>query len=257
MKVVTWNVNSLKARADYVSWYLDYADPDVICLQELKLEDDKVPRHIFEERGYHLETHGQKQWNGVAIAAKQPITNVTSGLPGGDDGQARLIAAEIAGLKFVNLYCPQGQSVDSPKFPYKLNFYKTLRAYISERYTPSDPLVVLGDLNVAPLECDVHSLDVWAGKPSHHPSELEEWAQLLAFGLDDAVWPHIEAGTFTFWDYRGGAFRYNNGMRIDHVLVTDSVMPRVKAAYVDRVARKKQGDMKASDHAPVVAIFDE
>lgn len=255
MKICTWNVNSLKARADYVSAFLDDVDPDVLGIQELKLETDKVPRDIFESRGYHLAIHGQKQWNGVLIASKSPITEVHTGLALGDMGQSRLVACETAGLKFVNLYCPQGQSADSPKFTYKLGFFKALSAWIDETYSVTDPLVVMGDINIAPKPHDVWNLEKMQGVPTYHPLEHEAWAELIDWGLTDVVEPHIEPGTFSFWDYRGMAFRFNQGFRIDHVLMSAPLIERVQGAWVERNWRKKKGELKASDHAPVVVDF--
>lgn len=256
MKVVTWNVNSLKARADFVRLYLEEQQPDILCLQELKLEDDKVPRAMFTELGYQLAIHGQKQWNGVLIASKLPLTDVWTGLPEGDEGEARLVAATVAGLRLVNLYCPQGQSVDSPKFAYKLQFFSALRDWLAAGLAEGPPLVVLGDMNVAPREEDLWDASKFENVPSFHPLEHEQWQALEALGLRDAVRPHIEPGTFSFWDYRGGAFRFNRGMRIDHVLVSESLLPRVKSAWVDRDARKKKQGLTASDHAPVGIELD-
>ncbi len=251
MKIVTWNVNSLKARQDFVSLYLEAADPDILCLQELKLESDKVPREMFEERGYQLAIHGQKQWNGVLIASKLPLTDVWTGLPEGDDGEARLVAATVGGVRLVNLYCPQGQSADSPKFAYKLRFYRALRDWLAAGLEAGPPLVVLGDLNVAPRAEDIYDAKKFENVPSFHPLEHEQWRALEALGLRDAVLPHIKSGSFSFWDYRGGAFRFNKGMRIDHVLVSEGLLPRVKTAWIDRDARKKKQGLTASDHAPV------
>ncbi len=251
MKLITWNVNSLKARADFVALYLDEAAPDILCIQELKLEDEHVPRDLFEERGYHLAIHGQKQWNGVLIASKLPIAEVERGLPEADEGEARLIAARIAGIDIVNLYCPQGQSEDSPKFAYKLRFFRALREWLARR--PAEvPRIVCGDLNVAPRPEDVYDVKRFTNVPSYHPLEHAEWRELEALGLVDAVWPHLAPkGHFTFWDYRGGAFRFNKGMRIDHVLVNEHVAPWVEKAWVDRDARKKKQKLTASDHAPL------
>ena len=256
MKIVTWNVNSLNAREDFVALYLDADSPDVLCMQELKLEDEAVPREIFESRGYHLETFGQPSWNGVAIASKTPLTEVHRGLPasdagGGDDGQSRLIAATTAGVQIVNLYCPQGQGVDSPKFPYKLGFYRALNDWIRGRYQPDQPLIVTGDLNVARLERDVWDVARIAGKPTFHPDEHAQWDELLAFGLTDVCEPFIEPGKFSFWDYRGGDFHKNKGFRIDHFLVTSPLVPRVKDAWISRDWRKKHEGLTPSDHAPV------
>ena len=253
MQIVTWNVNSLKARMPYVEWYLDSRTPDVLCLQELKLADEAVPRELFEARGYHLATHGQKQWNGVAIASKLPIEDVQRGLPGGDDGQARLISGTVAGVRIVNVYCPQGQQADSPKFSYKLKFYDVLIEHMATllRVGPDAQVLLCGDLNVAPRDFDVWDVEVWRDVPTYHPLEHERWARLCALGFEDAVLPFIEPGTYSFWDYRGGAFYKNNGVRIDHHLASAALRARVTAAGVDRDARKKKEGHRASDHAPV------
>ena len=261
MQIMTWNVNSLKARRDFVLDYVDEFQPDVLCLQELKMETDAVPRELFEERGYNVAIHGQRQWNGVLIASKTPIRNVTSGLPDGDEGQSRLIAGEIEvgrnKLNLVNLYCPQGQAEDSPKFQYKLRFYKALRAWITENYKPQDNLLVVGDLNIAPLKTDVWDVGAFKNVPTYHPLEHEEWKKLLDFGLEDVVEPLIEPGQFTFWDYRGARFRQNQGMRIDHALATKSVAAWVTDATIDRDARRKRKGLAASDHVPVTVTLDQ
>ncbi len=251
MQVVTWNVNSLKARADYVGHYLDHAMPDVIGIQELKLDTGHVPVELFESRGYHVAMHAQKQWNGVLLASKHPLTDIVRGLPAADEGQARLIGATTAGVRVVNLYCPQGQKVDSPKFPYKLRFYDALLEWLPAHANPDEPLIVMGDLNIAPNPEDVWDPARFADTPSFHPEEHARFARLLDFGLVDAVMPHVPAGTFSFWDYRGGAFHRGHGMRIDHHLVSASVASRVERAWVDRAWRKKFQDLKPSDHAPV------
>ncbi len=251
MRIVTWNVNSLKAREEYVRLFLEEVAPDVLCLQELKLETSKVPAELFEERGYHLAIHGQKQWNGVLIASKTPLEDVRPGLPEVDQGEARAIAATTAGIRLLNLYCPQGQSVDSPQFPYKLAFFDGLRRWLDEHATPDQPLIVLGDLNVAPNPEDVWSVEAFEGVPSYHPEEHKRWAELLAFGLYDAGAEHLAPGTFSYWDYRGGAFHRGMGMRIDHHLVTEPVRERVFSVRVERDWRKKKQGLTASDHAPV------
>ena len=257
---MTWNVNSLKARKEFVFDYLDEAQPDVVCLQELKLEEHAVPKELFEERGYEVAIHGQRQWNGVLIASKKPIRNVTTGLPDGDEGQSRLIACEIEDgkqtLNLVNLYCPQGQAEDSPKFQYKLKFYQALRKWIGENYAPDNNLLIVGDLNIAPLKTDVWDIGAFKNVPTFHPLEHEEWDQLISFGLEDVVVPHIESGQFTFWDYRGARFRQNQGMRIDHALATKSVAAWVTDATIDREARKKRKGHAASDHVPVTVTLD-
>ena len=256
MQLLTWNVNSLKARADFVSDYIDEIQPDIICLQELKLAEDKVPNDLFEERGYELAIHGQPQWNGVLIASKKPISNVLKGLPAADEGQSRVIACQIEDLKLVNLYCPQGQAEDSPKFQYKLRFYKALRKWIGDHYSPKDNLLIVGDLNIAPLKTDVWDIGAFKNVPTFHPLEHKEWKDLLSFGLEDVVHPHIEPGQFTFWDYRSGCFQKNKGMRIDHMLATRTVSTWVSGASIDREARKNRKGLAPSDHAPVLLTLD-
>jgi exodeoxyribonuclease-3 len=251
VKIVTWNVNSLKARHDYVERYLDAASPDVLCLQELKLQDHAVPRALFESRGYALAIHGQKQYNGVLIASRVGLEDVRVGLPEGDDGMARFVSAVTGGVRLVNLYCPQGQRVDSPQFPYKLAFFRALRRWLDRHCDPTEELAVVGDLNIARHPEDIWDPEGFADIPTFHPKEHERWDELVDFGLHDAVKPHIEPGKYSFWDYRGGAFYRNQGMRIDHVLVTESLRERVLTAWIDRPFRKKIGDLKASDHAPV------
>ena len=257
MKLISWNVNSLNAREELVGMFLDAEQPDVLCIQELKLPDERVPQEIFTERGYHVALHGQPRWNGVLVASKTPISAVHTGLPGNaHEDQARVIAVETAGLKLVNLYCPQGQAEDSPKFAYKLRFFDALIAWLGETYTPDEPLVVTGDINIAPEARDIYAPAKFAGVPSFHPEEHARWAQLIGWGLQDAMVEHLEPNTYSFWDYRRAAFRYNNGMRIDHFLVTPPVMEKLVSAKVHRFWRKKKTlddgrKLTASDHAPV------
>ncbi len=258
MKVVTWNVNSLNARREFVELYLDAEDPDVLCIQELKLDTDRVPTEIFEDRGYHVAVHGQPKWNGVLIASKTPLEDVHTGLPNGDEGQSRLVAATTGGIRFVNLYCPQGGSADSEKFPYKLGFYDALIDWVAANHAPTDPLVVLGDLNVAPNPDDVWDLAHFENTPSYHPLEHERWAKLTEWGLTDVVYPRLPEKPkerFSFWDYRGMSFRFNKGMRIDHILATAPLLDRIEGARVVRDWRKKKEGMTASDHAPVEATI--
>lgn len=251
MRIVTWNINSLNARKDLAALFLDEEKPDVLGLQELKLETDKVPRELFESRGYQVAIHGQKSWNGVLIASREPLADVEVGLEG-DAGESRFIAATIGGVRFVNLYCPQGQSVDSDKFPYKLAFYDALIHRLATAHAGHGELVVMGDLNVAPEPDDVWDVSKFEGIPSYHPLEHQRWKRLLEVGLVDVVKPRVPSGTFSFWDYRGGDFRFNHGMRIDHVLATPGVAARVASAAVLREWRKKKGELTPSDHAPVV-----
>jgi len=254
MRIVTWNVNSLKARREVVEAFLDAETPDVLCMQELKLETDAVPVEIFETRGYEVAVHGQKQFNGVAIASKLPLTDIHRGLTPADEGQARLIAATVAGVHIVNLYCPQGQSEDSPKFAYKLAFYDALLAWLRDHHEETDELLVTGDLNIAPERDDVWDPGEFENVPSFHPLEHERWAKLIAWGLRDVVYPRLPDNPklrYTYWDYRGMAFRFNRGMRIDHHLASPALAKRVIDAGVLRDWRRKREGRTPSDHAPL------
>lgn len=250
MRIVTWNVNSLKARAEYVERFLDAEQPDVVALQELKLTDDAVPTALFTDRGYAIATHGQKQYNGVAIASKVGLDDVVRGLPDGDEGQSRLIAATVGGMRLVNLYCPQGGDADSEKFAYKLGFYDALLQWVGSLGS-LEQVLITGDLNIAPEERDIWDPAAMAGVPSFHPEEHRRWAALCALGLVDVVAPRTKPRTFSFWDYRGMAFRFDQGMRIDHHLAGSAIAARVEAAGVMRAWRKKVDGLAASDHAPV------
>ena len=250
MRIVTWNINSLNARKDFAALFLDQVAPDVLALQELKLETDKVPREPFESRGYHVAIFGQAKWNGVAIAAKAPISDVITGVSG-DEGESRLLAATIDGIRFVDVYCPQGQTADSDKFAYKLRFYDALIGWL-EGQDPMAPMVLLGDFNVAPAPEDIYDPIGLAGVPSFHPLEHERWKRLEAWGAIDVVKPHVKPGAFSFWDYRAGDFHQNRGMRIDHVLATRPVAERVERAEILRDWRKKKEGLTPSDHAPVI-----
>ena len=256
MKIVTWNVNSLNQRAEFVGMYLDSDAPDVLCLQELKLTTEAVPTEVFTDRGYEVAVFGQKAWNGVLIASKYPITDVHRGLEGGDEGQSRLIAVTTGGVRLVNLYCPQGQAEDSPKFQYKLKFYDTLIEWLKTSGALDEPLIVLGDLNIAPEAEDLWDETKFVNVPTFHPLELERWAALTGLGLRDVVKQYLDKVKFSFWDYRGGAFRFNHGMRIDHVLVNEPLASHVTHGWIDRQQRKKKGALKASDHAPVGIELD-
>lgn len=223
----------------------------MLVLQELKLETHRVPTEIFTDRGYAVAVHGQKSWNGVLIASRLPLDDVQLGLPEAEQGQSRVIAASVAGIRIVNVYCPQGQSVDSDKFEYKLAFYDSLITSVGQTLENGEPFILLGDLNIAPEASDLWDASLFEGVPTFHPLELQRLARLFGLGLSDLVKPHIAKDTFSFWDYRGASFRFNQGMRIDHIFGNAPVAARVKTAWVARDWRKKRGDLTPSDHAPV------
>jgi exodeoxyribonuclease-3 len=248
MRVITWNVNSLKARLELVELLLDEVQPDLLALQELKLPTDQVPEAPFAARGYTIAVAGQRQYNGVLLASRGPLAAVTLGAPG-EEGQARVVQGEVAGVRVVNVYCPQGAAADSDKFAYKLRFYDALCDWLAAQPGLERTLLV-GDLNVARAPRDLWDPIGMAGVPTFHPEEHQRWDALLALGLRDVVEPRVPPGTYTFWDYRGLAFPLNQGMRIDHVLAGADLAGRVTRAEVLRGWRKKRG--APSDHAPVL-----
>lgn len=249
MRIVTWNVNSIRARAPRLQAWVTANQPDVLLLQETKIEDAAFPTALLADLGYQVAFHGQKSYNGVAIAARAPITDVAIGL--GDDAfadQARMIAATVDGVRVASVYVPNGQALGTDKFAYKLGWYAALRRWL-DAWDRARPLVIGGDWNVAPADLDVHDPVKWAGKIHASEPERQAFRELLAWGLVDAyrqVRPGEQA--FSWWDYRGIAFFKDQGLRIDHFLLDALAASRLADCTIDREARKGQD---ASDHAPV------
>jgi len=256
MRIYSWNVNSIRARIERVLSWLEDRQPDVVCLQELKCTDDTFPAEALREVGYHSAAHGQKTYNGVAILAREPLEDVTRGLKdGGDDGQSRVIAATVRGVRVMSVYAPNGQSVDSPAYDFKLQWYERLRAVLDARHTPDVPLCLCGDWNVAPADLDVHDPAAWEGQTLCTERERAALTRLLDFGLVDTFRRlHPDTVQYSWWDYRMLAFPKNRGLRIDHVFATAPLAARLIGAGVDREARKGK---QPSDHAPVWAEFSD
>ena len=257
MKIVTWNVNSIRSRLDRAVAWLEKRQPDVVLLQETKATDEQFPLEPLEAAGYHVQIHGQKTYNGVALLSKQEPKDVVRGLGDGEEEeeQARLIAGEVDGVKVVGVYVPNGQAVDSPKFPFKLRWLARLQAFLERHYAPDDTLLVLGDFNIAPDERDLYDPEAFRGQVHFHPDEHAALAELQAWGLKDLFREHEEgAGIYTWWDYRMLGFPKNKGLRIDLVLGTASAAERCRGVLVDRQERKGK---KPSDHAPVFTFLDE
>ncbi|MDQ3918341.1 MAG: exodeoxyribonuclease III, partial [Acidobacteriota bacterium] len=219
MKIATWNVNSVIARQPVVIRWLEGARPDVLCLQETKCTDEKFPREAFEELGYRVEAHGQPTYNGVAILSRRKCEDVQRGFPEIEEpSHARLIAATVGGVRVVNIYVPNGQSVGSEKFKFKLGWLKRLREFFDEHYWTDDRVLVCGDFNVAPEERDVHDPDLWRGRILFSKPERAAIEEVKEWGFVDAFRKHEERGGFySWWDYRQGAFRRTDGLRIDHI----------------------------------------
>jgi exodeoxyribonuclease-3 len=259
MRLATWNVNSVRARLPRLLEWLGQARPDVLCLQETKIPDDGFPTAEVAALGYEAATHGDGRWNGVALLSRVGLDGVTRGLseePGFPDPEARAIAATCAGLRVWSVYVPNGRTPDDPHYAYKLRWLAALRDTVTgELGAGADrPLVVCGDFNVAPTDADVWDPAVFVGATHVTGPEREALAELLETGLHDVVpTPMKGSHPFTYWDYRAGMFHQNKGMRIDLVYASAPVAKRVRAAYVDREARKGKGP---SDHAPIVVDLD-
>jgi len=258
MRIVTWNVNSLKQRVPRLLPWLDERRPDVLCLQETKLADDAFAELVGEElssRGYEVATHGEAAWNGVAILSRAGLEDVVSGIegaPGFPNPEARAVSATCGGIRVACVYVPNGRTPDSDHYRYKLAWLDSLTKMVA---AGPKSTIVLGDMNIAPTDEDVFDPDAYVGQTHVTPPERDALARLQAVGLRDVVrerWPDTER-VFTYWDYRAGMFHQDLGMRIDLVLASDDVAGRVKAAWIDRHARKGKGP---SDHAPVVVDLD-
>jgi exodeoxyribonuclease III len=254
MKVASWNVNSVRARSDRLLRWLGAHTPDVLCLQELKVQDADFPFETLRAAGYEAAVHGQKTYNGVAILARTAPAEVERGLgDGGDDAQARLVSARVAGIRVVSVYVPNGQEVGSEKWSYKLDWLRRLRAWLDRRCSPDEPLLLCGDFNVAPEARDVHDPAAWEPTVLFHPEARAALDSVRAWGLADTLRLHRqEDGLYSWWDYRMLAFPRNNGLRIDFVLASAPLARRCSAASIDRDERK--GTLP-SDHAPVIAEF--
>lgn len=250
MKVVTWNVNSVKARKERLLSWLDRHAPDVLCLQELKTEEPGFPRAEVEAAGYHAAVLGQKTYNGVAVLTREEPSDVVAGFgDGGDESQARFVAVSAAGLRVASVYVPNGQEVGSDKWVYKLAWLGRLAAWV-DRQPQGTPLVLCGDFNVAPDDRDVANPAAWADTVLCHPDVRAAYGALTARGLADAFrLHHSEGGLYSWWDYRMLAFPKNDGLRIDHVLLAPGLASRCAGARIDRDERKGK---LPSDHAPVV-----
>ncbi len=258
MRIATWNVNSVKQRLPRLLPWLDERRPDVVCLQETKLSDDALSELLADElaaRGYEFAAHGEPTWNGVAILSRAGLGDVVRGLagaPGFPHPEARAVAATCGGVRVVSVYVPNGREPDSEHYHYKLAWLAALRDVVA---AGPEATVVCGDMNIAPADADVFDPDAYVGQTHVTAPEREALAELQAVGLHDVVrdrWP--DDRVFSYWDYRAGMFHQDLGMRIDLILASDPVAERVKAAWVDRQARKGKGP---SDHAPVIVDLDE
>ncbi len=251
MKIVTWNVNSINQRLPLLLQWLEVHRPDVVMLQELKCMDEKFPRTEIEAAGYTCEVFGQKSWNGVAILSRHAVNDVMRGLPGDDsDEQSRYIEATVNGVRVGCLYLPNGNPVDSEKYPYKLRWMDRLAAHAQKLLGQEIPFVLGGDYNIIPEARDCHDPAAWADDALFRLESRKKFRALINLGLTEALRAvNDNAGEYTFWDYQAGAWPRNNGIRIDHFLLSPQAADRLKGCTIDRDPR---GWDKASDHVPVI-----
>ena len=254
MRLATWNVNSLKVRLPQLLAWLVRHHPDVVYLQETKLEDAAFPRDDLEKAGYAACFAGQKTYNGVAILSRAAPQEVSVGIPGFQDEQKRVIAATLDGIRVVCVYVPNGQSVGSDKYDYKLRWLEALTAWLKEELERHPQLAVLGDYNVAPEEADVHDPKQWEGQVLFSGPEREAFQRLLSIGLKDSfrLFPQPEK-SFTWWDYRMNAFKRGMGLRIDHILLSEALARRCTRCVIDVEPRR---EARPSDHAPVIVELE-
>lgn len=258
MKLATWNVNSLRVRLPQVIDWLQTNPVDVLCLQELKLPQDKFPLEALEEIGYQAQWAGQPTYNGVALISKTEGTDVQRNIPGFEDHQQRIVAATYQSpkgpIRVISAYCPNGQDLESDKYTYKMNWFAALHDWLKDELVRYPQLVILGDYNVAPTDLDVHDPKKWEGKVHVSPAERAAWQKLIDLGLYDAFRLFdTESPGFTWWDYRRGAFRRDAGLRIDHALVSEALKPYCTDCVVDKAPRANE---QPSDHTPVIVQFD-
>jgi len=254
MLLASWNVNSITVRLPLVLAWLKKVKPDIFCMQETKIPDDKFPREEFENAGYQCEYFGEPAYNGVAIISRHPIENVQRGFVQEEEPQAkRFIEGTVGQLRVLNAYIPNGQLVGSEKYLYKMRWLGSLSQHLKSRHDPSKPLVLVGDFNIAPEDRDVYKPEEVSGSIMCSENERKSLAHLKEWGFHDVFRKHNSAsGEFTWWDYRMGAFRRNMGMRIDHIWATEPAAQACIRAWIDKDPRKEE---RPSDHVPVMAQF--
>jgi exodeoxyribonuclease III len=254
MKLCTWNVNGLRARLTNVVDFLREHRPDVLCLQETKVQDPQFPREPLEDEGYNIELFGQKSYNGVAILSQKPMEDVIFGMPDDPrDSECRVLGCITGDLMVLDLYVPNGQEVGSEKYRYKLEWLRRLREFVQSKYSTTEKVALVGDFNVAMEDRDVHDPAAWHEKILCSTQERDAMRQLLSFGLDDLLrTKHQEGGIYTWWDYRAGSAFKDEGLRIDYILSTPPLTALCQDIVVHKEVRKQKSP---SDHVPVMAVF--
>lgn len=254
MKIATWNVNSLNVRLGHVREWLASASPDILVLQEIKQLTEVFDTEAFAQDGYQSVASGQKTYNGVAVACRETPTDTVTDFPGFEDPQRRILATTIGGVRVIDLYVPNGQSLDSDKYQYKLSWLAALHGFLESELKTHENLVVLGDFNIAPDDRDVHDPEKWGEDILCSPAERAALQSLIKLGLVDVFRQfEQEEKKFSWWDYRAAGFRRNAGLRIDLILASTALADKCTACYIDREPRTWE---RPSDHTPVVAEFD-
>lgn len=259
MKIASFNINGIKARIEALPVWLDEAAPDVVILQEIKSVDANFPRALFEDKGYQVETHGQKSFNGVAILSKYPLEDVTHGLPGdAEDEQARWIEATVTGdkaaLRLCGLYLPNGNPAPGPKYAYKLAWMARLKARAEALLELEEPALMAGDYNIIPQDEDAKRPEAWREDALARPESRAAFRQIVNLGFTEAFRTRVQGpGHYTFWDYQAGAWNRNDGIRIDHFLLTPQAADRLRDVQIDREVRGRE---KPSDHVPIWVELD-
>lgn len=259
MKIATWNINGVKARIDSLITWLKQTEPDVVCLQEIKSQTEAFPAAEIEALGYNVAVHGQKGFNGVALLSKMPLEDVRRSLPGEpDEAQSRYIEAVVSrggeALRVGGLYLPNGNPIGTAKFDYKLDWMRALETHARSLLAQEEPFVLAGDYNVIPDPIDARNPKAWTEDALFQPQSRAAWRQLTSLGLTDAIRAcHAQAGVYTFWDYQGFSWQKDNGIRIDHLLLSPQAADRLRGAGIDKFTR---GWEKPSDHVPVWVELD-
>ena len=257
MRIATWNINGLRARLDLLLLWLRDRKPDIVGLQELKMQDEQFPHAEIEAAGYHALVHGQKSWNGVAILSREAAVATQVGLPGQEQAGSRLLGARIGDLEFTTVYCPNGKHTGHDDFPAKLRWFDALASHLAVTAATDRAAVVCGDFNIVPAAIDSYDEASLHGSIFHTDEERARFQRLLEAGYVDvfrALYPDTQS--FSWWDYRGGAFHRKHGLRIDLLLATPPAAARIRRVEIDRDYRKKVNDLTPSDHAPVLADLD-
>jgi len=258
MILATWNINGIRARLDYILDWLAARKPDVVGLQELKAEEKNFPFEAFRQAGYSAVIHGQKAWNGVAVLSRGACEVLQAGLPGTSPAGARMLAVDTGGINFLSLYCPNGKSIEHPDFRSKLSWFDQLAVFLeSGDRIDKDRTVIVGDFNICPEPIDSWNEELLAGTIFHTGEERQRLERIIKIGFED-LYRQLNPDTrmFSWWDYRGGAFYKNQGLRIDLLLASDLIASRVTEVYTDRDFRKKRDGRTPSDHAPVIAVLE-